>query len=276
MGRLARFSLLKFLSRPRLVHEIAEHYGVSKWTAVFHLREAMKSGQVLASKAPVFRTIKDSSGSLKKLRGFAYVYHKSPILAPKDSRYAPNSNHNSISDLGTTSRTISLPEPNDASWKAKSKHGQTSSSFVNKTSPENLVANLEANDSLISKLNVSLARVAPANHARLSCLPPSRLYSNSKSKPLLYVEKIRLFQALLREPLSFLDLHCQFNVSRQTITRLVKKGLLMETWGSKGVGVTFKLTSKGKTYLKELEAAARYKPRLAESPLTRLKQRSVV
>jgi predicted DNA-binding protein YlxM (UPF0122 family) len=77
---------------------------------------------------------------------------------------------------------------------------------------------------------------------------------------------------LLKEPLPFLEIQNRFEVSRQTITRLVKRGLLMESWGSKGVGVRFKLTGKGKACLAQLEEAAKYERRIKESPLTRLKQ----
>lgn len=276
MGRRGRFTLLEFLSKPRFLHEIAEHYGVSKKTAVFHLREAMKSGQVLVSEAPVFQAIKDSSGNLKKLRGFVYICQKSPILVGKGTRFALPKTDNFVPDLGNTSHTSFLSKLHDVSGKATLEREFSSSALVEKTNPENRGAKPKTNRSLISRLNVSSARVASVNHTRSSSLPPSKQYSNSKSKPLLYVEKIRLFQALLDEPLSFLDLHGRFNVSRQTITRLVKRGLLVETWGSEGVGVTFKLTTRGKAYLRELETASRCEPRIKESSLTRLKQRSVV
>jgi len=87
------------------------------------------------------------------------------------------------------------------------------------------------------------------------------------------VQRLELFQALLKEPSPFLELHYRFNVSKQTIKRLVKNGLLTEIWGPKAVGVRFKLTSKGKTYLKELEAAAKYEPKMRKSAIIRLQHR---
>jgi DNA-binding MarR family transcriptional regulator len=277
MGRLKRLNLLEFLSKPRFLHEIVEHYKVSKKTAVFHLKEAMKSGQVLVSEAPAFQTIKDSAGKLKKLSGLLYVYQKSPILVGNRTRLSILETDNFISELDHTSRISFLLKPNDVLGKATLERGSTGPALVKKArAPKNRGAKLRANSSLVSKLKVSWAKVTSANSTRPSRLLSSKQYSNSKLEPLLNVEKIRLFQALLKEPLPFLDIRKRFNVSRQTITRLVKRGLLTETWGSKGVGLRFKLTSKGKACLKQLEEASKYELKIREGPLTRLKQRSIV
>jgi predicted DNA-binding protein YlxM (UPF0122 family) len=255
------------------LHEIAEHYGVSRETAIFHLREAMKSGQLLVSEAPVFRTIKDSSGNLKKLRGFVYVYKKSPILVGKDIRFSLPKTDNSKRELRSTSHA-SFSKPDGEPTRAGLEPGSSRFVPMEKANRES-AARLKADHSLISKLKVSSVKVSSANHTRSSRLLPSKQYSSSKPAALLNVEKIQLFQALLKEPLPFLDIQNRFEVSRQMITRLVKKGLLMETWGSKGVGIRFKLTSKGKACLAQFEEASKYKGRIRQSPLTRLKQRSV-
>lgn len=268
-----RFNLAEFLLKPRFLHEIAEHYGVSKETAVFHLREAVKSGQILVSEAPIFQAIKDSSGNLKRLRGFVYVNRESPILVGKDTTFSIPKTDNSKCELHNTSRT-SFSKPNGESTRARSERGLPRFAPVEKANREG-AARLRANHSLISKLKVSSVKVSSVNHTRSSRSSPSKQYSSSKPAALLNVEKILLFQALLKEPLPFQDIHNRFKVSRQTITRLVMRGLLMETWGSKGVGVRFKLTSKGKAWLTQPEAASKFEPRIRERPLTRLKQRSV-
>jgi len=102
-----------------------------------------------------------------------------------------------------------------------------------------------------------------------------KVWSDTReSKSLSNAKKLQLFQALLEEPLPFLDVHARFGVSKQTIRRLVKNGLLVEVWGPKAIGVRFKLSKKGKIYLKELEAAARYEPRMKEKSFIRLKHRA--
>jgi hypothetical protein len=89
-------------------------------------------------------------------------------------------------------------------------------------------------------------------------------------------KRFQLFQALLKEPLPFLDLHGRFGVSKQTIRRLVKNGLLMEVWGPKSIGVRFKLSKKGKIHLKELEAAAKYESKMREKDFIRLKNKPLL
>jgi hypothetical protein len=275
MGSRRRFNLREFLSKPRFLHEIAEHYGVSRKTAVLHLREALKSGEVLVSEAPVFQTIKDSSGNLKKLRGFVYVNQESPVLAGKHIRFSLLKTDNSKRELRGTSH-VNFSKPHGASGRATLEKGSLRFASLEKANDGSHEERPKANHSLISKLIVSSARVSSASHLTSSRLYQSQQYSSSKPTPLLNIEKIRLFQALLKEPLPFLDIHDRFNVSRQTITRIVNGGLLKETWGSNGVGVRYKITNKGKTYLKELEEASKYELRIRESPLTRLKERSVV
>lgn len=48
------------------------------------------------------------------------------------------------------------------------------------------------------------------------------------------------------------ELHVRFGVSKQTVKRLVKNEFLTEMWGPKAIGVRFKLSKKGKRYLKKL------------------------
>jgi hypothetical protein len=275
MGSRCNFNLKEFLSKPRFLHEIAEHYGVSKKTAVFHLQKAIKSGQVLVSEAPAFRTIKDSSGNLRKLVGFVYIHKRSPILIGKDTRPVLPKTGNSVSVRGKTSRASLIPEPHALFQKSSLRHELPGFAYTEKMKTQSCATKPIANRPSISKLNMSPTGARSARNTKSACVPPSR-HSSSRSKSFLYVDKARLFKALLDRSLPFLDLHDRFYVSRQTITRLVKKGFLSETWGSKGVGVTFKLTSKGKTYLRQFEAASTYERKIKESPLTRLKQRAFV
>jgi len=274
MGSRRRFNLGEFLSKPRFLHEIAEHYGFSRETAVFHLRKALKSGQVLVSEAPVFQTIKDSGGSLKKLRGFVYVSQESPVLVGQHIRFSLRKTDNSRRELNSTPHA-SFSKPHDESARATLEQGSPTFASVEKV---NHISHkeLKANHSLVSKLRVSSVRVSSSNNIRSRRLYPSKQDASNKPTPPMNVEKIRLFQTLLKEPLPFLDIHDRFSVSRQTITRIVNAGLLKETWGSNGVGLRFEITNKGKTYLKELEEASKCELKIRQSSLTRLKERSVV
>jgi hypothetical protein len=99
------------------------------------------------------------------------------------------------------------------------------------------------------------------------------LWHSKETRRLSYVERLKLFQALSKEPLSFLDLHGRFGVSKQTIKRLVKNGFLKEVWGCNAIGVEFKLTNKSRNHLKKLKATAKRGLTITEKNLIRLKQR---
>ena len=271
MRNRVRFNFAEFLSEPRFLHEIVEHYGVSRKTTVFHLREAMKSGKILISEFPVFRTIKDSSGNLTKLRDSVYVYRESPILVGMDAKLLSAKAEGFRSDLKAR---YSKNRPQFVETALG--RGETKSAYAEKVSHQSPKRGLKVNHSLISKLKASAEKVSSVKYARSNPPPEVKPCSSSKPTRQLNAEKIRFIQALQKEPLPFTDLRTQFNVPRQTITRLVKKGLLEEIWGSNGVGVRFKLTGKGKAWLAELEEASRFEPRIRESSLTRLKQRSIV
>lgn len=98
-----------------------------------------------------------------------------------------------------------------------------------------------------------------------------RALDNDKGH-LSHAQTLQLLRGLMEEPLCFLELRGRFGVSKQTVKRLVRNGLLNETWGSRAVGVKFVLSDKGKAYLKGLEAAAKYKPNAQKNALIRLKQ----
>jgi len=98
-------------------------------------------------------------------------------------------------------------------------------------------------------------------------------WHNKETSRLSFAKKLQLFKELSKGPLSFLDLHVRFGVSKHAIRRLVKNGLLVEVWGANDVGVQFKLAKDAKNHLKEMEAAAAYDPKIAKKSLIRLKNR---
>jgi hypothetical protein len=159
---------------------------------------------------------------------------------------------------------------------------------VNKMSGENasLLNKRISDPSIVTKTLVQQEHVAPRfmsiligkgrlmRHRVASQLFGRKVWgTREESARLPYARKLQLFQALLAEPLPFLDLHVRFGVSKQTMRRLVNNGLLTEVWGPKAIGVRFKLSKKGKIHLKELEAAARYESKVGEKDFIRLKNK---
>jgi hypothetical protein len=102
---------------------------------------------------------------------------------------------------------------------------------------------------------------------------PRASWHSKVTNRLSCAKRIQLFQALSKEPSCFLDLHVRFGTSKQTIRRLVANGFLREVWGSNSIGVWFKLTDKGNTYLKMLKATSRYDSRIVQKNPFRLKHK---
>jgi len=276
MSKIDRASLLKFLSKPRFMHEVAKHYGISKKLANFHLREAVKSGQVLISERPVLQSLRNSRGKQKRFDEFVYVFRNSPMLADGWVKFSVKEANSFISKskgdvfsirfLAKTQRSLVKGVVNRRLLGVAFDKTAGSSKTVRGFMPEGPPS---------TRFDVSSTRVKLANQRTVDQLIRHGTRSTQEGvKSLSHAERIRLFQALLKEPLPFLELHGRFGVSKQTMRRLVKNGFLREMWGPKAVGVRFKLTSKGKIFLKESEAAARYEPRIREKSFIRLKQRT--
>jgi len=277
MSKLDHLSLLKFLSKPRFAHEVAEHYGISKKLAIFHLREAIKSGQVLISERPVSQTLRNSEGKLKRFGGFVYVFRNSPMFADGLEKFTVREANALISKSKGSVFSIRFLSKTRSSL-GKGVFDRKLSGFAfDKTGGSRLMSHVKTRGPFASEFDVSSAKVKLAKRRTADQLLGYKARSPQEEvKSLSHAEKIRLFKALSKKSSPFLDLHGRFGVSKQTIRGLVKNGLLMEVWGPKAIGVGFKLTNKGKIYLKELEAASEYEPKMRETAFIRLKQRIAI
>jgi len=273
MSKLDRPSLLKFLSKPRFVHEVAEHYGISKKLADFHLRKVVKSGQVLMSEKPIFQTLRDSKGRLKRFGGFVYVFRNSPMLANHWAKFAVREANDLISKSKDDVFSIRfLSKTHGSLGKGVLNRRLSDFTFEETAGSRSIIRHFKTKGPLSSEFGVSSANVRLSKRRTLDQLIEHRARSTQEEvTSLSHMKRIRLFQALLKEPLPFLDLHGRFGVSKQTIRGLVKNGLLTQMWGPKAVGVRFKLTNKGKIYLKKIEAAAKIEPKIRENSFIRLK-----
>jgi len=275
MSKLDHDNLLKFLSKPRFAHEVAEHYGISQRLASLHLRKVVKSGQVLVSERPVFQTLRDSNGVPRKFGGVAYVFRNSPMLANGWAKFAATvaastdePAHDVFSIRFVSKRASSL-------GKGSLDRKLSGHAFEETGGPRVAAHHLKAKGRLKSEFDVSSAKMRLAKRKTFyELLKHGTRTAQEGISSLSHVERTHLFQALLKEPLPFLDIHGRFGVSKQIIKGLVKSGLLVEVWGPQAIGVRFKLTRKGKIHLKELEAAARTEPRMREITFMRLKHRT--
>ena len=281
MSKVDQSSLLQFLHEPRLVHEVAEHFGIPEKLARLNIRKAVESGHVLISKKPLLQTLKNSDGKLRRIRQSLYVSRKSPTLADGWERFKLKTKNGLFSESKNDSFSIRFPSWNDYTL-AKNMVNHKLLVFsrpASENKPDSAIArhNYKTKGILASEFDVSSAKVKLASHKTIDrALRTKPTSPQGRENSLSYVERIRLFQTLFKKPSTFLDLHRRFGVSRQIVKGLIKNGLIAETWAPKGIGVRLKLTRKGKTHLKELEVAAECEPSLAKKAFVRLGQKIFV
>jgi len=208
MPKLSRMSFLRFLSRPRFVHEIADHYGISKKLAVFHLLEAVKSGQILVSEKPIFKMSESSAGRLKHLGEFVYVSCGSPMFVDgraeftikEPGDFVPKSNGDAFSVRFVSSAHAVL---------GKSLFDQRTPNFaLTETADHEIVTpHLKTDVSLTKKIGSSQYKVKLAKRKTVDQLLRPRPLSDSGPKSLSHIEMIDLLRALSKEAVPFLNLH---------------------------------------------------------------------
>jgi hypothetical protein len=262
MRKLDRSTLLEFLSKPHHPHEVAEHFQISSSYANYHLKEAVKAGQVLVSEKPVFKSHPNFRAGLKQLNGFLYVSRSSPLLFKDSSQLVRDASRESAPVLVTEATQVKFTSEAQGQ-KSKAVDEQNISAFTDrKTNTISAVAGRLKSKVLFSPfLNVLAAKgKSSGGGPRARLLRHERSLSQSSYEPLSHVERMRLFESMLNHPLTFLEVHGRFRVSRQVIEGFVQRGLLKEVWGPRDIGVRFMLSKKGEKHLEELREAASFEP----------------
>jgi hypothetical protein len=136
-----------------------------------------------------------------------------------------------------------------------------------------IVDNAELHENVISGYFSSLI----GKRNKYKAKTPSRFREKSQNLEgltrLSHAAELRLFQTLENQSLPFLELHIRVGVSKRAMRGFVSRGLLTELWGKNSVGMRYKLSSKGKAHLNELQTAAEYESSSREKGLIRLKNR---
>lgn len=258
MSKFDPSSLLMFLRKPRCLHEITHHFKVPTRLMDFHLHEAIKSGAVLVYGKKIPRGYLNSNAKQLRLKDFLYISKNSPLLGRKSA--AANS----------------VPRTGSPTTKESAHHNESLvSSHRKPVFTHNLMTYLRLDETELSGVLNNLSdkmRLAKSDRS-IRQLRWKTQYDTYESKSLSYVEKIHLFQALLNQPLPFLDIHRRFDVSKRIVEGFVRRGLFEEVWGPKDIGVKYKLTEKGKGCLERLEKASRFKHQQRRKIFIRLKHR---
>lgn len=148
--------------------------------------------------------------------------------------------------------------------------------------PQTRAANRAHNVTFDHNSLFMLREIGPSKVRMLDKLPsPFELFER-KDKPSQRARddsvsaRMQLLETLQMSPKSLTEIRALFRFSRNTIERLVRKGILKQAWGPKGVGVSFQLTKKGSRELRQFKAATREDAKLTRKPLISLKTRTAL
>jgi predicted DNA-binding transcriptional regulator len=86
----------------------------------------------------------------------------------------------------------------------------------------------------------------------LSLKPPHR-----GGKPPTHLVMYDLLRESSKKGLSLREINRRFGVSKKSIGRLVRNGVLQEEWGARGIGVRYRLSKKGKEQLAAIRETSR-------------------
>jgi hypothetical protein len=238
-----RSELLNFLSEPRCLKEVADHFGISASIADCCLQKAIEQNQVIVCKYSRNASLK-SRKKQKQHETFFYISRDSDLFSKGLTGFAVTRVVGTQEGVGSETAFVK--------FSSKSASKSNFSSMIENASDSK---NRELRQTAFPRVKAPRERLV-RNPRR----PPPVIrqpLKQSQIKSLSVAEKLSMLIALSHQPLSHLDLHAHFNVSKRTIKTFMKNGLIEEAWGPQNIGVKFRLTTKGEKYLKRLKAAAR-------------------
>ncbi|UCE43915.1 MAG: hypothetical protein JSV57_06110 [Candidatus Bathyarchaeota archaeon] len=263
MRKLDRSKLLKFLSEPRYAIEVARRFTISSKLADYHLREAVKSGHVLISEERVSRSNLNLKSKIRRLDGSLRISRDSDLPTRGSTQVKAKEEGRPTSRPVTDANPVKFVSKLGNPPKKGMRKQETSASADRNISTLRTVSNrFKSETKSVSSFLDVLAKKGTVMRRKAWNRPARHKSSASQGgyKPLSPTERICLFQAVSDQPLTYLELHEHFGVSKQIIEGFIQKKLFEEVWGPRGIGVKFRLTGKGRRYLRELEAAASINP----------------
>lgn len=238
-----RSKLLDFLSEPRCLKEITNHFGISTSIADYCLLKAIEQNQVIVCKYSRNASLKSRKKPKRRETSF-YISRDSDLYSKGLTGFA-------VTRVAGTQEGVSS-ETAFVKFSSKSVSKSNFSSMIQNASDSK---NRELGQTAFPKVKASKERLV--RNVRWHAPVIRQPLKQSQIKSLSVAEKLSMLMALSRQPLSHLDLHAHFKISKRTIKTFVKNGLIQEVWGPQNIGVKFRLTTKGEKYLKRLEVAAR-------------------
>ncbi len=229
MSELRQSILLGFLAKPRYVSDVAQKFGISPKLARYHMRKAVKAGQVLVIDDRF--TSKNLGKKLKANPAQEYRHNSRGSSATAEI--------NSASKVGTT-RVRFLA--NNVSLVGMKPLTASSNAFP-----------MEASN--LKPLTLGSRSNTPRSQTSHE-VPWSRKRPSYSGRRPTHLTLSSLFKELESEALALLEINRRFKVSKQSVKRLVEAGILREDWGVGGVGVRYKLSKKGELRFSAIKKAS--------------------
>jgi len=248
--------LLNFLSEPRSLKEVAEHFGISPSVADYYLQKAIEQNQVLVCKCSSNAGLK----SRKKQKQRETLFYISQNIDPLSKGLTGFAATRVARTQGVGSETTFV---------------KFSSTRISKSNISSMIENAldskkyEPRQTSFPRIRVRREKLVRSARRHAPVIRQPLIQSRVKS--LSAAEKLSMFAALSRQLLSYSDLHVRFNISKQTIKTSMKNGLIEDVWGPKNIGVRFRLTKKGEKHLKRLKVAAKLEKDEIKKATIRLK-----
>ena len=258
MAHPKRSDLLNFLSEPRCLKEVAEHFGISASVADHSLQKAIEQNQVLICKP----LRKPSLKSQKQRDTLFYISQDSDLFSRGLTGFAVTRGIRTQGEVGSRTAFVKFSSKN-----------ASKSNFSSITENASDHKNDELGGAPFPRITVRREKIVrnARRHASAIGQPPTQRQIRSCS----VAEKLSMLTALSRQPLPYSDLRTRFNIPKSTIRTFVKNGLVKEVWGSKNIGVRFRLTKKGEKRLERLKAAAKLEKDEIAKATIRLKYKSI-
>lgn len=252
--------LLYFLSEPRSLKEIAEHFAISTSVADRYLQKAIRENQILACRCSTEDNLKSQSkqGQSETL---VYISKDSNLLSQELTGFAVEKVVRTQKGVGSETTFIRFSSEDPSKYRSNSMQEASRGKMH------------ELTDQKSTSFPQIMVRNEKFVRSAREPIATDRRKSQSQARSFSKAEELSMLTALSQNPMSYVDLQTRFRISKRTLRTLTKKGIVEEVWGRRDVGITYQLAEKGKRHLQRLKAAARLKRDKIKDLGIRLKHR---
>ncbi len=246
MDRIPSEILADFLKKPRSVEEVADHFHVTERLVISRLREGLTRGKISLIRSPLRLRETEAGSQLRRIPKELRVSQESELIRKVR-----------ILRAGPRNQSLHL----------------TGKGFSRSPKFQSDIATALPTGGIALKLSKPLMRRAKN---KLRSNPSSRqaLVNLSRERKLLLgpSDLMRILSHVKAHPTTIADTRETLTISGAELKRLIRIGLLKESWGRGGVGVTIRLSQEGLRQLTWMKEASKLDQRAKRALFVSLKQ----